>query len=322
MTGRDGAAAPPVRRDDRADPTADAPGTPSVGVDVGGTKLLAVCLDGGRPTAQRRVPTPPDGPTLLSTVRGLVEDLAPEGPAAVGVALAGLVGAGGTLRAAAHLPALVGFPVAAELAAAFPAGRRWVGNDATAAAWAEARLGAGRGVADVLTVTLGTGIGGGVVSGGRLLGGAGGLAGEWGHMVVERGGPACACGRSGCWEVYASGSGLGRLGRAAGGEAVAAAAAAGDRRALTAIGEYAGWVALGLANLVNIFDPTMLVLGGGVVDSAGLFLGQVRQLLAEEIGPWRSEVEVVAAGLGPAAGAIGAALLAADQPLASGLPAS
>ncbi len=158
-----------------------------------------------------------------------------------------------------------------------------VTNDATCAALAEWRFGAGRGVDDMVMVTLGTGIGGGVVAGGRLIVGANGFAGEFGHMVVDPDGPPCPCGRRGCWERYASGSGLAQLARAAAvggrlrrvvevaggdagmvrGEHVQAAAREGDPGAVAVVDEFARWVALGLVNLTNALDPARFVLGGG-----------------------------------------------------------
>ena len=138
-------------------------------------------------------------------------------------------------------------------------------------------------------VTLGTGIGGGLLQGGTLLTGAHGFAGELGHMVVDPSGPPCPCGRRGCWERFASGGGLGRLAREAAqagqlpevvalaggdpeavrGEHVTAAARAGDPGALAVIGQLGWWVALGLANLVAVVDPSMVVLGGGLAGRRG-----------------------------------------------------
>ena len=140
-----------------------------------------------------------------------------------------------------------------------------------------------RGVTDMVMVTLGTGIGGGVVAGGHLIRGANGFTGEIGHMVVDPDGLPCPCGRRGCWERYASGSGLARLAREAAigkrlrrvlqlaggdpfnvrGENVQAAAREGDAEALGVIDQFGYWVALGLNNLTNLLDPQMFVLGGG-----------------------------------------------------------
>ncbi len=209
----------------------------------------------------------------------------------------------------------------------------WVGNDATAAVWAEHQRGAAVGADDVLMVTLGTGIGGGIVSGGRLQEGANRFAGEFGHMVVDPNGPLCPCGKRGCWERFASGNGLGTLGREAAiagqaprvrdlaggdpeavrGEHVTAAAADGDTDACEIMARFAWWLALGLAGLANAFDPSVIVLGGGLVDAGEVLIAPTRRSFADlvEAQTLRSGLQVVAATLGPRAGAVGAALLAA-----------
>ena len=153
-------------------------------------------------------------------------------------------------------------------------------------------------------------------------------------MVVDPDGPSCPCGQRGCWERFASGSGLGRLGRASArdrpqgrlaelaegnpegvrGEHVTLAAAEGDEDALAVMGHFSRWVALGLANLANVFDPELFVLGGGLVEARDLLLAPVRQAFSGMVlaGPHRPQVGIVAAQLGERAGAIGAALLAGE----------
>jgi len=206
-----------------------------------------------------------------------------------------------------------------------------VGNDATCAALAEWQRGVARGVDDLVMITLGTGIGGGIVADGRLYVGHNGFAGEFGHMVVDPNGPPCVCGRQGCWERYASGSGLAQLARAAAvggrlrrvvhiaggdvelvrGEHVQAAADEGDPGALAVIDEFARWVALGLVNLTNAFDPAAFVLGGGLAVGAHLYLAPIRHwfgelLYAPELRP---HPVLSFAELGEHAGAVGAAML-------------
>jgi glucokinase len=182
-------------------------------------------------------------------------------------------------------------------------------------------------------VTLGTGIGGGIISGGQLIEGANRYAGEFGHMVVDRYGPRCPCGKRGCWERFASGSGLAALGRemaiageaprlvdlAGGdpemvrGEHVTAAATEGNPAALEIMGRFGWWVALGLANLANAFDPRLIVVGGGLIEAGEVLIDPTRRAFAELVeAPWvRAEVRIEPAVLGPQAGAIGAGLLAA-----------
>jgi len=151
---------------------------------------------------------------------------------------------------------------------------------------------------------------------GRVRRGANGFAGEPGHMVVDPQGPPCPCGQRGCWERYASGPGLERLARRAGldavdGPAVVRAARSGDRAAQRVMDEFADWVALGLANVANLLDPQLLVVGGGLADAADAFLPRVRDLLAGNPTLRFRSLAVEAAQGGSVAGALGAALLAA-----------
>ena len=256
-------------------------------------------------------------------------------PSAVGVGVPGLVDIDGVLRFAPNLAGVVDLDVRAALRVRFPGVPVTVDNDATCAGWAEGQVGAARGADHALLVTLGTGIGGGIIAAGRVLRGAHGFAGEVGHMVVDPAGPPCPCGQRGCWERFASGSGLARLAREAvtarpfgamvdlaGGDAegvrgehVSQAAAAGDPDALAVMKLFAGWVALGLANLANIFEPHMFVLGGGLVEAGEVLLGPVREAFAELVlaGAHRPAVAIEAAALGEHAGAVGAALLAGEE---------
>ncbi|HEY3940985.1 MAG TPA: ROK family protein [Acidimicrobiales bacterium] len=320
----------------------------SYGLDVGGTKVLAVALDDrDLVVGEVRLPTPRPRPgeeptaTLVEMVSQAVALLAgrPSGAGAdrlvpgepLGVGLPGVADAHGRLTFAPNLPEAVGVDLAGALRRT---GLRdvWVDNDATLATLAEARAGAARGVAEALMVTLGTGIGGGVVSDGRLRTGAQGFAAEVGHMVVDPDGPPCPCGRRGCWERFASGAGLLRLaGRAASsgrltrvlgaaggdmarvrGEDVGAAALAGDPEALAVLGELAEWVALGLANLAAVLDPALVVVGGGLAELGETLLGPTRRALVERLpgrGAWPG-IGLVAARFGERAGAVGAAMAA------------
>ncbi|MGH9296995.1 MAG: ROK family protein, partial [Acidimicrobiales bacterium] len=197
----------------------------SVGLDVGGTKILGVAIDQeGSLLAEHRRETVNDGEQLLDELGKLYEEIAADfggdwaaGGASppVGVGVPGLVDSKGVLLFAPNLLGANRTDVAAGLEARLSehSPSVQVDNDATCAAAGESAFGAGAGRSDVLFVTLGTGIGGGVVAGGRLLRGAGNLAGEIGHFVVDPQGPPCGCGRRGCWERYASGSGLGRIAR-------------------------------------------------------------------------------------------------------------
>jgi glucokinase len=239
------------------------------------------------------------------------------------------------VRFTPNLPGLAGTQLSAALGEALPGWAVWVGNDATAACWAEHDRGAARDAYEVLMVTLGTGIGGGLISGGKLIEGFNRYAGEFGHMVVDPHGPRCPCGKQGCWERFASGSGLGRLGRemaiagaaprlmalAGGdpemvrGEHVTAAATEGDRAALDIMNKFGWWVALGLANLANALDPELIVVGGGLITAGDVLIGPTRRAFADlvEAPSARAALRIEAAWLGAGAGAIGAGLLAASM---------
>lgn len=283
-----------------------------VGIDVGGTKCLGVAVDDdGNVLAECRRPTP-HADELVGVLASIVDELG--GATKVGVGVPGLITFDGVVRASPNLRGARDVPVAAGLRAALGVPVH-VENDATSAAFGEWRAGAAAGAEDAVMVTLGTGIGGGLVMGGRLQRGAHGFAGEMGHMIVARDGIACPCGLRGCWERYASGSALGDQARGMTGEEVVDAARAGDRAAIERIEEFAGWVALGLASLVNLCDPEVVVLGGGVIGSHDVVMPAVRASFAASLysPEARPHPRLAAATLGERAGAIGAALLATDM---------
>ncbi len=303
-----------------------------VGIDVGGTKAQAVVLGrGGEVLESVQRPTPRGDDSLDALIDSLVE-LADEvgHDGSVGVGVPGLVTRSGVLRAAPNLDGVADFAIADRLSQRLGCSVA-VDNDATCATAAEWLLGSGRGSENLVLVTLGTGIGGGLVVNGSLYRGANGFAGEFGHMVVDPSGPLCPCGRRGCWERYASGSGLAMLARGAAtghrltrvvdhaggdpeavrGEHVQTAAREGDDEALAVIDEFSRWVALGLANLTNAFDPELFVLGGGLATGADLYVDPIRRWFAELLyqPELRPIPDVVFATWGPLAGAVGAALL-------------
>jgi len=209
-----------------------------------------------------------------------------------------------------------------------------VENDANASAWAEARFGAARGYRDVMLVALGTGIGAAIIIGGELYRGRWGIAGEPGHIRVVPDGRLCGCGNRGCWEQYCSGRALEReareivsasavtgadlLARAGGaveaitGHEAGQSALAGEADGLAILAEHGADVALGLGGLVNILDPELVVIGGGLVHLGEVLLAPIRAAMSAHVeGASRRTVPpVVAAALGEQAGAVGAAALA------------
>lgn len=312
----------------------------SIGIDVGGTKLLGVVVsDRGDVVAEARRPTPStpgvSGATLADEIAGLVDELGSDRADAVpvGVGVPGMLSLDGLLVFSPNLPPASGTDFGELLAARLGDRAIAIANDADAAVVAEHRLGVARGYDDVVLVTLGTGIGGGVISAGRLLRGANGFAGEIGHVVVDPSGPRCPCGKRGCWERYASGAGVARLAREAAiggrlgsivakvgdaeavrGEDVTHAAANGDAEAMRVLDEVGWWLALGLANLASILDPACFVLGGGLSEASTLLVPPTTVHLEAllEAGGIRPPIPVLAAGLGARAGAVGAALLARE----------
>lgn len=321
----------------RARDVAAVPHRLTIGVDVGGTKVLAVAIDGEAVVAEHSVVVPKETPELLAAVVASVEtleDRLDRAAVPVGVGLPGLVDRRGVLWASPHLPRIVPFEAAAAFREGLGGRPVVVDNDASLATRAEVAWGALVGVDTGLLVAIGTGIGGGLVLGGRLAPGAHGFAGEVGHMVVDAAGPPCACGRRGCFETVVSGSALARRAReeiATGGGSLALALAGGNPGAVRAeevveaarrgdglgrrlIGEMADWAAIGLLNLTNVFDPERIVLAGGLVAAGEVVVEPIRRAFAGlRPAAWhRAEVPLEVARLGSRAGAIGAALAARE----------
>ncbi|MDP9390193.1 MAG: ROK family protein [Actinomycetota bacterium] len=314
--------------------SAGAAALPALGIDIGGTKVAGgiVALDGTVLATVRRATPGASVAEAEDAIASVVEELSAEHGELVGVGI-GAAGwfdrSGETVLFSPHL-AWRGSTLRADLAERL---RRplWVGNDADAAAWAEYRYGAARNSDLALMITLGTGIGGGIVLDGRLHRGAHGIAGEWGHMRVVPDGRRCACGNRGCWEQYASGTALGEAARELAtrspataarlldtvdgdaarltGEDVARAAADGDSAARELVAEVGGWLGQGIADLAAVLDPDVVVIGGGVSLLGELLLSPARDQLDRSLPGrgYRPGPRLVAAELGREAGLVGAA---------------
>jgi predicted NBD/HSP70 family sugar kinase len=256
-----------------------------IGVDLGGTKIEVIALaDGGEALARRRVPTPRgDYAATLRAVADLVAAVETEvgGRGSVGIGTPGAVSSRTGDMKNCNSTWLNGRPLAHDLERMLARPVR-LANDANCFALSEAVDGAARGAEVVFGVILGTGVGGGVVVRGRPLEGANAIAGEWGHNPLpwprddERPGPPCYCGRAGCIETWLSGPGLAGDHQRTGGPrtdaaAIAAGAAAGDARCAASLERYAERLARALAHVVNILDPDVIVLGGGVSNVASLY---------------------------------------------------
>lgn len=321
--------------------------TSAIGIDIGGTKVSGGVVDaGGRIRLRTRRDTPDRSHTpevVEDTIVEVVEELLDAAaqadlptPRSVGVGAAGFVAADrATVVFAPHL-SWRNEPLRESL------GRRvdlpiTIDNDANAALWAEHRFGAARGVTHAVMVTLGTGIGGGVLIEGALMRGRYGIAGEFGHMQVVPGGQRCECGNRGCWEQYSSGNALVReartlalanspmaadlLARTGGdvellaGPVITEAAREGDPTAQELFAEIGHWLGVGLANLAAAIDPEMFVVGGGVSAAGDLLLGPARETFARQLTGrgYRPAAQVLEAQLGPDAGLVGAATLGAES---------
>jgi len=305
-----------------------------LGLDIGGTKLAAGVVDSaGRVRAFVVESTnAEEGPErglerLFQLGRRAVDESGVEWAQidAVGIGAGGpLDTTRGVLIAPPHLPGWCDVPLAARAEEAFglPVALE---NDATAAAAGEHRYGAGAGTSHMVYLTISTGVGGGIVIDGRLYRGASGNGGELGHVTVDCDGRLCrGCGRKGCLEAYVSGTSIAEraceagMGEVTAGE-VAAAAKIGDARATVVWEATIDALACGLTSIVNLFEPELVVLGGGVVSGTGeQLLGPVRERVRAEAMPTAGEAaQIVESALGKHVGVVGAAAIAAERTASS-----
>jgi len=291
-----------------------------VGIDLGGTKIEGVVLAAdGTEVARRRVPTERERgyEHIVDRVAAIVAELRADAPACrrVGIGTPGAVSArDGTLKNS-NTVCLNGRRIRDDLARAIGL-EVAIENDANCFALAEVRAGAAQGARLAFGVILGTGVGGGIVVDGRVWTGPQHVAGEWGHHRIADDGPACYCGQRGCVETFLSGPALERAYAAADGDAcdaatVAARATGGEARAGAVLDRYLDRFGRALANVVNILDPDVIVLGGGLSQLEPLYTRGVdavrRYVFNDEL-----RTRIVRNALGDAAGVIGAAWLAAD----------
>jgi fructokinase len=292
-----------------------------IGVDLGGTKIEAIAIDGPKEVLRRRVATPRGNyAATITAVRNLVDALEREvgTTCTVGIGIPGAISAVTGLVKNANSTWLIGHPLDRDLERALGRPLR-VSNDANCFALSEATDGAAQGASIVFGVILGTGTGGGVVVNGRVLEGRHRIAGEWGHNPLpwpqngEHPGPPCYCGRTGCIETFLSGPGLTETyvalaGRRAEAAEIAAMAESGDASADEALTIYESRLARALASIINVLDPDVIVLGGGVSNIGRLYT-RVPPLLKAFVFSDSADTPIVAARHGDSSGVRGAAWL-------------
>ncbi|MCL3862171.1 ROK family glucokinase [Actinotalea sp. K2] len=309
----------------------------TIGVDIGGTKIAAGVVDeNGVILAKTRTHTVAvDSGSVDRAVVAVCRELASEYQVgAIGLAAPGFVSSDqATVLFTPNLP-WRDHRLRDRVATEFPGVRIVVENDANAAGWAEFRFGAGRDVHDMLLLTVGTGLGGALVVGGRLVRGAWGVAAEVGHLRVVPGGHLCGCGLRGCWEQYTSGSALVRDARLAaqddpagaarllelgggsvagiGGPHVTQAAQEGDPLAIALLAELGRWIGEGCASVAALLDPALIVIGGGVGAAGPLLLEPARTAFGAQLSGQghRPVADFALASMGNDAGIVGAADLA------------
>ncbi len=313
---------------------------PVLAIDLGGTKIAAALI-----SPDNRVMDKIYSPTLVSEgpqpvtsrIFSMIDRLLSQGNTdaaqlyGIAIAAAGAIDTDkGLVTSSPNLPGWLNIPLRDMIRKRYGADTCLL-NDASAAALGEHRLGAGRGMTNLIYLTVSTGIGGGIIVNGELYSGTSGCAGEIGHMTIDANGPECNCGNFGCLEVLASGTAVAneakrrikegeqsKLTDIVSGdpegitaEKVAMAAQGGDRLATAVISRAATYLGVGMANLVNIFNPEMIIVGGGLSKMGELLLGPARQAVKQRAFPLcAGAVRIVTSELGDEAGVLGAAIYA------------
>ncbi len=311
-----------------------------IAVDLGGTQIRAARIDAGGTLLSRAAHPTPSAEGPQAVVQGIVdavieamEGMALEGISAIGIGAPGPVDAEtGALIDPPNIPGWGTRSLSEALARHFPC-RTYVGNDANVAALGERRFGAGVGVNDMVYLTVSTGIGGGVISGGRLVTGWRGFAGEIGHQVLVPDGPLCGCGQRGHLEALAAGPSIAREVRAqletgaesailtmvsspamVTAEIIGRAAAAGDPLAREAFERAAYYIGLGLVNVIHILEPERILIGGGVSKAGDLLFDPIRRTVQEHVlSEIYQDVDILPAALAEDVGLLGAAALALES---------
>jgi glucokinase len=315
----------------------------NIGVDLGGTKIIAALVSPtGEIIAREYTPTmAPEGPgAVIGRILAAIDhaiNMARIGRSelgGIGIAAAGALDVErGLVTASPHLPGWRDVPLR-DIIGEKSQMSAFLINDANAAAIGEHRFGAGRGASDLIYITVSTGIGGGIIIGGKLYDGACGSAGEVGHMTIDVNGPRCNCGNVGCLETLASGTALAKEAqrRVVGGtetslldlvggelenitaKTISLAAQEGDCLALELISQVGTYLGVGLVNLINIFNPEMIVIGGGLSKMGEMLLGPARQVVRERAFQLPAQkVRIALTELGDDAGVLGAAAFASEH---------
>lgn len=307
-----------------------------IGVDLGGTQIRAMRadLDGQKQARSQLATQAEDGPEavlqrIFSAIGEVLEGIDPKEVVGIGIGAPGPIDRMGRLYDPPNLPGWKEFSLSERITDRFdiPA---FAGNDANLAALGEHQFGAGQGADELVYMTVSTGIGGGIISRGKLLLGARGFAAEVGHQTLEPGGPICSCGQPGHLEALASGpsivrnavkrikdgaqSSLSRMGDEITGRAISEAADQGDALALELLVDAGFYIGLGLVNLIHILEPERILIGGGVSQAGDLLLEPIRETVHERVmSPIYRDVQILPAGLGGDVGLVGAVALALSE---------
>lgn len=312
-----------------------------IGIDVGGTKTFGIITDRWLNilTEYTTATKTDSAQSVVQTIEAVTKELArsisinQENITAMGIGVPGMINfIKGIVDFVPHLP-IRNFPLKKVLSQKYKKIPIYIENDANLAAFGEKKAGAGQGVSNLICVTLGTGIGGGIIINNKIYRGALGCAGEIGHMVIDNRGSICECGNYGCYEAIASGQTLGEAGQKIAkrnkksiisklvngkikditGETVVEAARRGDLEAKKKIIEISTLIGTGLANLISIFNPEMIILSGGLAKVSEIYRVARKTALKRAVPPSAKIVRIVQAKLGNKAGAIGASAFAIES---------